>query len=223
MARKPAKEQGDTLRIIIDSAFTLFGKFGYDGVSVDQIAKKSNLSKGAMYWHFENKDDLYVACLKEIHDIFNRYILSAVAGETSVPDALQTLTEAVDTMLHDRLVMRGIAGYWLEPSGRADQKRIDATNKVFQDNALMILGGLFERGRANGQLAFDETPEDLARALMALIENAVLTLRAGNAEQSRHTSQILMSAFFRAYGKGLAPANTTQFGDKAVPQERATG
>ncbi|MDD9892347.1 MAG: TetR/AcrR family transcriptional regulator [Gammaproteobacteria bacterium] len=214
MARKPAKEQGDTLRIIIDSAFALFGKFGYDGVSVDQIAKKSDLSKGAMYWHFKNKDDLYVACLKEVHDIFNRYVFSAIAGEANVSEALASLTDGVDTMLHDRLVMRGIAGYWLEPSGRADKRRIDATNKAFQDNAMTVLGSMFERGRSTGQLAFDENPEDIARALMALIENSVLTLRRGGAEESRHTSQILMKAFFRAYGKGLAPANTEEFGSQ---------
>ena len=47
---------------------------------------------------------------------------------------------------------------------------------------------------------------------MALIENSVLTLRQGDAEESRHTSKILMSAFFRAYGKGLTPANTEAFG-----------
>lgn len=212
MARKPAKEQGDTLRIIIDSAFALFGKYGYDGVSVDQIAKKSDLSKGAMYWHFKNKDDLYVACLKEVHDIFNRYVFSAVAGENNVPDALNALVDGVDTMLHDRLVNRGIAGYWLEPSGRADKRRIDATNKVFQDNALSILLSLFEKGRSTGQMAFDEDPEVLALALMSLVENSVLTFRRGGAEETRNTSRILMNAFFRAYGKGLAPANTGEFG-----------
>jgi AcrR family transcriptional regulator len=214
MARKPAKEQGDTLRIIIDSAFALFGKYGYDGVSVDQIAKKSDLSKGAMYWHFKNKDDLYVACLKEVHEIFNRYVFSAIAGEPKVSDALSSLADGVDTMLHDRLVMRGIAGYWLEPSNRADTRRIETTNKAFQDNAMAVLSSLFERGRASGQLAFDENSEDVARALMALIENSVLTLRRGAPEESRHTSQILMNAFFRAYGKGLSPANTEQFGEK---------
>lgn len=214
MARKPAKEQGDTLRIIIDSAFALFGKFGYDGVSVDQIAKKSNLSKGAMYWHFKNKDDLYVACLKEVHDIFNRYVFSAIAAEASVAEALASLTDGVDTMLHDRLVMRGIAGYWLEPSGRADKRRIDATNKAFQDNAMAILGSLFEKGRATGQLAFEDNPEDVARALMSLIENSVLTLRRGSPEENRQTSHMLMNAFFRAYGKGLAPANTEEFGSQ---------
>lgn len=207
MARKPAKEQGDTLRIIIDSAFALFGKYGYDGVSVDQIAKKSDLSKGAMYWHFKNKDDLYVVCLKEVHDIFNRYVFSAVAGEPNVADALAALTDGVDTMLHDRLVMRGIGGYWLEPSDRADKARIDSTNQAFQDHAMSILSSIFQRGRNGGELAFDERPEDVARALMALIENSVLILRQGQAEQSRHTSQILMKAFFRAYGRSLAPAN----------------
>ena len=49
MPRRPASEQGDTLREIREAAFNLFGRYGYDGVSVGDIAHAAKLSKGALY------------------------------------------------------------------------------------------------------------------------------------------------------------------------------
>src|SRR5690349_14260102 len=63
MPRKPAHEQFDTLQAIRDEAFTLFGRYGYDGVSIGDIAKAAKLTKGALYWHFHGKDELYLECL----------------------------------------------------------------------------------------------------------------------------------------------------------------
>ena len=67
MARKPANAQADTLQDIRDGAFALFGRYGYDGVSIDDIAKAAGLSKGALYWHFKGKDQLFLDCLKRLH------------------------------------------------------------------------------------------------------------------------------------------------------------
>src|SRR5689334_19298278 len=41
MPRKSASLQADTLNNIRDSAFQLFGRSGYDGVSIDAIAKSA--------------------------------------------------------------------------------------------------------------------------------------------------------------------------------------
>ena len=44
MARKPAHEQFDTLKAIQDCAFDLFGRYGYDGVSIGDISTAAKLS-----------------------------------------------------------------------------------------------------------------------------------------------------------------------------------
>jgi len=49
----------DTKDSIISAARHLFAQQGYHGTSVDSIAKKAGVSKGTLYWHFNDKFELY--------------------------------------------------------------------------------------------------------------------------------------------------------------------
>ena len=50
---------------LIQSATELFNDFGYTGTSINDIVKKSKLSKGILYHYFQSKDDVYLFCLSE--------------------------------------------------------------------------------------------------------------------------------------------------------------
>ena len=39
-----------------------FNKKGFNGTSLDEIAERLNVSKGAFYYHIKNKEDLLVHC-----------------------------------------------------------------------------------------------------------------------------------------------------------------
>lgn|SRR5699024_10052008 len=56
---------------IIETALLLFEKYGYHGVSVNDIIKEADTSKGGFYHHFSAKDEL----LFVIHDTFITYAL----------------------------------------------------------------------------------------------------------------------------------------------------
>lgn len=59
-----ARTRGALLR----AASTAFAEGGYDGSSLDAIAAAADLSKGAVYAHFETKRDLYLAVLSHVLD-----------------------------------------------------------------------------------------------------------------------------------------------------------
>jgi AcrR family transcriptional regulator len=61
MNPKPSKD--DSRALILEAAFEAFAENGYDGTTMDEIVKRSGLSKGTLYWHFKNKHDLFVATL----------------------------------------------------------------------------------------------------------------------------------------------------------------
>ncbi len=44
---------------ILESAFDLFTKHGFDNVSIDQIMQNVNMTRGAFYAHFSSKSSLY--------------------------------------------------------------------------------------------------------------------------------------------------------------------
>ena len=60
MSRKSQEESQETRKNILECAKRLFSKRGYERTSLSDIAKYSGVSRGAIYWHFESKEDLLV-------------------------------------------------------------------------------------------------------------------------------------------------------------------
>ena len=58
--RKLPQARQDT---ILDAAAEEFAALGYEGASFNRIIEKSGISKGSMYYYFEDKEDLYATVL----------------------------------------------------------------------------------------------------------------------------------------------------------------
>lgn len=53
---------------IVDSASDMFLTKGYTSTSVDEIAENADVTKGAVYWHFGSKKDLFEFVLSRVLD-----------------------------------------------------------------------------------------------------------------------------------------------------------
>jgi len=58
MAKKTKEDAEQTRLAILDSALQAFYEKGCSRTTFDEIAKRINLTKGAVYWHFRNKADV---------------------------------------------------------------------------------------------------------------------------------------------------------------------
>ncbi|ADC88740.1 transcriptional regulator, TetR family [Thermocrinis albus DSM 14484] len=58
----------DTRSRILEVAEELFSKRGYHTTSVEDIVKQAGLSKGAFYFHFRSKEDLFQQLLEKINE-----------------------------------------------------------------------------------------------------------------------------------------------------------
>jgi AcrR family transcriptional regulator len=198
MPRKPAHEQFDTLKAIRDHAFNLFGRYGYEGVSIGDIAKAAKLTKGALYWHFHGKEELYLECLKRFHAIFNEYIFDPMrAQQDSVPRILGLFT-GLSRFLQDPRVVNGIAGYWLVPS-RPEAAAFLEAQRSFEDASRAAVVETLRLGVAQGRFNFGDDLEEMARAMISVIEAVVLPLRYMSPKEVSRTLGVLARTLFRAY------------------------
>ncbi len=55
-----------TRKNILEKAFALIYKNGYQATSIDEIIATTQVTKGALYYHFKSKDDMGLAMIKEI-------------------------------------------------------------------------------------------------------------------------------------------------------------
>ena len=63
LTREEAK--AETRRALLDAAAAVFAEHGFHGASIDTVAEAAGYTKGAVYSHFSNKDELYLALLDE--------------------------------------------------------------------------------------------------------------------------------------------------------------
>ena len=89
-----AKQSGDivqdTKKYITDTARRLFSEFSYLGVSMNDIAKKLNITKAALYYHFTGKAEIYE---KVLDNVFNDLSLSIAqaSNEATIDKKLHKL------------------------------------------------------------------------------------------------------------------------------------
>ena len=94
MPRRTKEEAEQTRTAVLNSALDLFYEKGYSRTTFDEIAKRINLTKGAVYWHFRNKADL----LAELMRIKCNEQQEKTAIKT---EEIQTFADFRASMLHD--------------------------------------------------------------------------------------------------------------------------
>jgi AcrR family transcriptional regulator len=60
----------------------LFGRSGFHGVSMDQVAKEAGVTKPILYDHFGSKDELYIALLDADAQVLERQVRAALTAST---------------------------------------------------------------------------------------------------------------------------------------------
>jgi len=69
-----ARRRGSLDAVLIDAAMDLFASYGYRGTSLSRIARAAGVTKGALYWHFSDKEEFFLA------------VVDKVLGEWTRPD-----------------------------------------------------------------------------------------------------------------------------------------
>ena len=99
MARKTKEEALETRTKLLDTAETVFHAHGVAGTSLAQIAEAAGMTRGAIYWHFDNKSDLLNALFERVHLPLEAMIENRVLVEQHNP--LGELEKTVHYFLHE--------------------------------------------------------------------------------------------------------------------------
>jgi AcrR family transcriptional regulator len=76
-------EQGqETRRQLLDVARALFLERGYDATSIELVLDRASISRGALYHHFQSKQELFEAVLEDVEGRLAKGTLAATIGVT---------------------------------------------------------------------------------------------------------------------------------------------
>ena len=97
-AKEPkTRDPQGTRNRILDAALEIFASKGYHDTSMDEIVQLSHTSKGSIYFHFPNKERLFLALVDQFADLLERRVEEAILthdqGIVRVQVALETVLQ----------------------------------------------------------------------------------------------------------------------------------
>jgi TetR/AcrR family fatty acid metabolism transcriptional regulator len=90
-------EPKNTKERILDAALNIFSNKGYYGTAVDEIVEEANTSKGSMYFHFPNKEQLFLALVDQFANVLERNVTTAIEQS---PKGMERVQIAIENVLN---------------------------------------------------------------------------------------------------------------------------
>ena len=196
MAKKSTR---NTRGKIIDAAWKLFYRQGYDDTTVEEIIEESSTSRGSFYHYFQGKDDL-LSTLADVFDQKYQALMATIDPEMDRFDQLMYLNQELFTMMENSTPLDLVARlYSSQLVTRGDRSLLDHGRTYYK-----LLRQIVLQGQERGELRGDVTANEIVRAY-ALCERALIydwCLSAGDYSLTQY-SAAMMPMFLREFRKSL--------------------
>jgi AcrR family transcriptional regulator len=164
-----------TRRKIITSAVELFNEIGYPATGLGDIIERAEMTKGALYYHFDSKESLATAIIEEA----SAHLVAAFANITA------SSAPALENIIHGVFVVADLLT--TDKIARSGTQLLRAFGE-FNDAAALVYGGwvaeMTERTRQaidEGDLRGDLDPQAVAETIVGSMLGAELLANATTA------------------------------------------
>jgi AcrR family transcriptional regulator len=169
--KRKSRDPERTRERLLKAGFREVYRSGFQSASIDTILAAANVTKGALYHHFENKEALGHAIINEVVATFarDRWILPLQRSEDKDPvDALIAIVQAIPTRPRDLKGGCPLVNLAQEMSQLDEQfrKRLETIFHGWQQAVAITL----RRGQSQGTVRRDLVPDETANFLIAMVE-----------------------------------------------------
>jgi len=176
--------EGASFEVFLRSATAQINEQGYRGTSVDNIAARINLTKGAFYHHIKTKDEMVLACFKRTFDIMRRTI---IAAEATGGNGLQTLATIATTLVAHQII------------GDAPLLRVSAVDTMIESNQVAIVAGIDQVATRIASVISDGIADGSVRSIDANVGAHMVMALINSADELPH------------FARGISPAEAVDF------------
>lgn len=200
--RSDTGHTGDTRERILAAAGRVFARKGYLAASLDQVAQDAGMTKGAIYWHFRSKSDLFFALLDTRFRLHTEPLSAEVQRAAAAGDPKGAITAILQDILRRLREDEDWPRLYLEFMGQARDAEVRARLARYYDESWSLAALLIEHMKQAGVYPPDIDARSLAVFWSALVDGLLLSWLA-NPSQVDHDR--LATVFVDLLWRGIAP------------------
>jgi TetR/AcrR family acrAB operon transcriptional repressor len=163
-------EQSDNTReALLSKCLHLFAQRGFSSTSVDDIARAAGVTKGAIYWHFAGKDEIFHAILNRIRAQWQEVVHVPVSTRSDPQAQLARLFDAYAQLFRESpdicLFLQQVV------LDRQNKPFAAEVAKVFATTARFI-ARIVDEGKARGVMNADVDSLTAAHLILGMLAGA---------------------------------------------------
>lgn len=211
MARKTKEDAEATKDAILEAASIVFVNKGVAKASLEEIACTAGVTRGAVYWHFKNKADIFAALHEQLFTPFSEMLLEELEKKHPRPlEQLEALCVDLLIDLEDNAQKKRVLTiFFLRCDYSGDMECFLERQRQQKRKSMELFSRYFERAEEKGYLCGNADPKILTQALICYVTGiAIEYLRNPETFNLKPQAQSLMRLFFRGLDTDI-PCNET--------------
>ncbi|BAC12675.1 TetR/AcrR family transcriptional regulator [Oceanobacillus iheyensis] len=162
------KRTEEKKRQILEAAFTLMNSDTKKNVTMEDIAKYSNVGKTTVFKYFGSKENL-------MHEVFKHFLKQIATSAKQIMDENKTFEETLSAMSQNKIrffneINQDFYLYMMEYLTKKDDDGLSVMMQQYTQESFGMLLDLFHRGRKEGKIDLKYSDEFLLIYFQALVE-----------------------------------------------------
>jgi TetR/AcrR family acrAB operon transcriptional repressor len=175
MARKTPAETEITRRAVLQAGLTVFSQSGYAATRLEDVAQAAGITRGAIYYHYKSKADLYTALVDDATARLEEVIFSARSSGGSFVAIARRVMVRMLAYLEEDETYRAVQGLLLLKTGVAPDLYAGQPRQRDEIQAKEAeVAAVIRAGMAAGEFRADLDPVEGARAMLAFLDGITL-------------------------------------------------
>lgn len=174
--RRTKEDAAITRERLLDAALEIFHAKGYAATTLDDIARRAEITRGAIQWHFGNKAELFNTLIRERYQQAQNHFQDIFVQGKSPLQLLREFLVRWLTYVEEDYKFRIMLELVMMKTEITSELSEGMKEKIQGNRATVnFFARLLREGIASGELRPDIQPETTATAALGLI-NGVTTL-----------------------------------------------
>jgi TetR/AcrR family acrAB operon transcriptional repressor len=174
--RRTKEDAEITRKAILKAALRAFSDNGYAAARLEDIAAEAQCTRGAVYWHFKNKEGLYIKLMEESIARYKDRVKRALDIDGSPLEKIRKLMVELFIMLEDDEEYRlTYSTFLFRDAATEEMMRQIEHVQAFMETVTSSLSTLIRKGIKAGELDPATKPSVAAVALTSYINGIEFT------------------------------------------------
>ncbi len=168
--KRTKEEAEETRAAIMDASLRVFAAKGYSRTRLEEVAKEAGVTRGAIYWHFDNKAKLYCAAVLEGVSGYQKRLSEILVSDLSPLAKIRSLMEGWLAALEEDEAYRAVIEMTLTRT-EFDEELQEGVSDWFEfvERLQQAIVDLVREGIEVGEIRSDSDPDLAGLALISYL------------------------------------------------------